>query len=604
MEINQSSTGGRFRRVRNNLRHGLALAWAASPRLLLRYTLLGMFSAIMPPIAVLLGAMLVNKIAEARLHDLEFMDLLPIVLGLWIASTVQRAVGAYIGYGRNLYVRRVELEAERRLVDKASKVDLGHFDNSDWHDRLARAKRDVSWRPGDLTWSVLGLSGNIVTIVLMAGLLASLHWILVVLAIGSALLSLIIESRVTSKLYKYFYQETPEERERGYMADLLVEPRTTKEVRAYVLADYLLGRYRKISEDLFSQRAKMYRMGSKISTISGIVSGTTLALAYVFVAIRGIEGTIDPGGVVLVIGAFTSVSGTLGQITSTFVAVDQHTTFLDDYFSFLNIASLIPIPEKPVAIPDGPVSGIEFKDVSFSYPGGTGSALEGLNLSIRSGELIALVGENGAGKSTLVKLLLRFYDAHKGAVLVGGIDVKQMDPQALRSRIGVLFQDYANYELSVRENVVMGWPYAAADDQLVLKALRDSRSEWLVKKMPNGLDSKVGRLFEGGHDLSGGEWQRLALARIMYRNADIWILDEPTSALDPEAEAAIFAELKENLKGRIGIVISHRFSTVRIADRIAVIDDGRVTELGSHDELLAAGNRYAELFELQAIGYR
>ncbi len=604
MEINQSSTGGRFRRVRNNLRHGLALAWAASPRLLLRYTLLGMFSAIMPPIAVLLGAMLVNKIAEARLHDLEFMDLLPIVLGLWIASTVQRAVGAYIGYGRNLYVRRVELEAERRLVDKASKVDLGHFDNSDWHDRLARAKRDVSWRPGDLTWSVLGLSGNIVTIVLMAGLLASLHWILVVLAIGSALLSLIIESRVTSRLYKYFYQETPEERERGYMADLLVEPRTTKEVRAYVLADYLLGRYRKISEDLFSQRAKMYRMGSKISTISGIVSGTTLALAYVFVAIRGIEGTIDPGGVVLVIGAFTSVSGTLGQITSTFVAVDQHTTFLDDYFSFLNIASLIPIPEKPGAIPDGPVSGIEFKDVSFSYPGGTGSALEGLNLSIRSGELIALVGENGAGKSTLVKLLLRFYDAHKGAVLVGGIDVKQMDPQALRSRIGVLFQDYANYELSVRENVVMGWPYAAADDQLVLKALRDSRSEWLVKKMPNGLDSKVGRLFEGGHDLSGGEWQRLALARIMYRNADIWILDEPTSALDPEAEAAIFAELKENLKGRIGIVISHRFSTVRIADRIAVIDDGCVTELGSHDELLAAGNRYAELFELQAIGYR
>jgi ATP-binding cassette subfamily B protein len=558
----------------------------------------------MPPIAVLLGAMLVNKIAEAQIQNLEFLDLLPIVLGLWIASTVQRAVGAYIGYGRNLYVRRVELEAERRLLEKASKVDLGHFDNSDWHDRLARAKRDVSWRPGDLTWSVLGLSGNIVTIVLMAGLLASLHWILVVLAIGSALLSLIIESRVTSKLYKYFYQETPEERERGYMADLLVEPRTTKEIRAYVLADYLLGRYRKISEDLFSQRQKMYRMGSKISTISGIVSGTTLALAYVFVAIRGIEGTIDPGGVVLVIGAFTSVSGTLGQITSTFVAVDQHTTFLDDYFSFLNIGSLIPVPENPISIPDGAVSGIEFRDVSFSYPGGTGSAVEGLSLFIRSGELIALVGENGAGKSTLVKLLLRFYDTHKGSVFVGGVDVKQMNPEALRSRIGVLFQDYANYELSVRENVVMGWPYEAADDELVLKALRDSRSEWLVKKMPNGLDSKVGRLFEGGHDLSGGEWQRLALARIMYRNADIWILDEPTSALDPEAEAAIFAELKENLKGRIGIVISHRFSTVRIADRIAVIDDGRVTELGSHEELLAAGNRYAELFELQASGYR
>ena len=451
---------------------------------------------------------------------------------------------------------------------------------------------------------MLGLSGNIVTIVLMAGLLATLHWILVVLAIGSALLSLIIESRVTSKLYKYYYHETPEERERGYMADLLVEPRTTKEIRAYVLADYLLGRYRKLSEDLFSQRQKMYRMGSRISTISGIISGTTLALAYVFVALRGIEGTINPGGVVLVIGAFTSVSATLSQITSTFVAVDQHTTFLDDYFSFLSIGSLIPVPAEPLEIPPGPITSIEFDNVSFSYPGGTGHAVEGLNLSIKSGELIALVGENGAGKSTLVKLLLRFYDAHTGSVRVSGIDVKQLRPEALRSRIGVLFQDYANYELSIRENVVMGWPYDEADDKEIIKALRDSRSEWLIQKMPKGLDSKVGRLFEGGHDLSGGEWQRLALARIMYRNADIWILDEPTSALDPEAVAGIFAELKENLKGRIGIVISHRFSTVRIADRIAVIDDGHVTEMGTHEELLAAGNRYAELFELQAVGYR
>src|SRR5205814_903022 len=184
------------------------------------------------------------------------------------------------------------------------------------------------------------------------------------------------------------------------------------------------------------------------------------------------------------------------------------------------------------------------------------------------------------------KLLLRFYDADQGSVRVGGVDLRDLDPEALRSRIGVLFQDYASYELSVRENVAMGRPDGAADDERVMEALRNSRSEWLVKKMPNGLDSKVGRLFEGGHDLSGGEWQRLALARIMYRDADIWILDEPTSSLDPEAEAAIFAELKENLKGRIGIVISHRFSTVRIADHIAVIDDGKIIEFGSHGELL------------------
>ena len=604
MDIPPEKSGNRMRRVTKNLKQGMALAWAASPRLLLRYSLLGMFSAVMPPVAVYLGAVLVNKIAETKEHSIPFSEMWPIVFGLWMAATIQRAVGAYLGYGRNLYVRRVELEAERRLLTKAATVDLGHFDNSDWHDRLARARRDVSWRPGDLTWSVLGLSGNIVTIVLMAGLLASLHYVLVFLALGAALLSLALESRVTSKLYKYYYKETPEERERNYLGDLLVQPRNTKEVRAYVLADYLLGRHKKISDDLFRQRQKMYRSGTRVSILTGIVTGTTLALAYLFVAWKGVQGVIDPGGVVLVIGAFTSVAGTLQQISSTFVAVDQHTTFLDDYFSFLSIGSLVPVPQKEAIIPDRQIPSIDFDRVSFSYPGGSGAVVKDFILQIRSGELIALVGENGAGKSTIVKLLLRFYDVDEGAIRIAGKDIRDMDPGTLRNRIGVLFQDYASYELSIRENVIMGRPNGELNDEKVMRALRNARSEWLLKKMPNGLDSKVGRLFEGGHDLSGGEWQQLALARIMYRDADIWILDEPTSSLDPEAEAAIFAELKENLKGRIGIVISHRFSTVRIADRIAVIEDGRVSELGSHQELLEAKGRYARLFELQAAGYR
>jgi ATP-binding cassette subfamily B protein len=563
-----------------------------------------MISAAMPPIAVYLGAVLVNRIAEARVDALTWRDMLPIIGGLWVATGVQRAIGAYMGYGRNLFVRRVQLEAERRLLEQASKVDLGHFDNSDWHDRLARAKRDVSWRPGDLTWSVLGLSGNIVTIVLMAGLLASLHWVLVVLALSAALLSLALERRVTAKLYEFFYKETPEEREREYLGDLLVQPRTTKEIRAYVLADYLLGRHRDRSEELYRLREQMYRSGTRISMLTGFVTGTALALAYLFVAMEGISGGISPGGVVLVIGAFTSVSGTLGNISSTFVAVDQHTTFLEDYFSFLAIDRLVPIRKPSRDVPKSLEAGIEFDDVAFMYPGGTEPAVKNFNLHIRGGELIALVGENGAGKSTLVKLLLRFYDPTEGAVRIGGADLRELDPDALRSRIGVLFQDYASYELSVRENVQMGRPGQIGDDQRVLAALEDARSDWLLRKMPKGLDAKVGRLFEGGHDLSGGEWQRLALARIMYRDADVWILDEPTSSLDPEAEAAIFAELKDVLKGRIGIVISHRFSTVRIADRIAVIVDGKVAELGSHEELLAANGRYAQLFELQAAGYR
>jgi ATP-binding cassette subfamily B protein len=420
MPADHAAVKGRSRRVRKNLAQGLALAWAASPSALVRYTLLGVLSATMPPIAVYLGASLANHIAEARARSLQFKDMLPIVLGLWIAAGVQRAVGAYAGYGRNLFVRRVQLEAERRLLTQAAKVDLGHFDNSDWHDRLARAKRDVSWRPGDLTWSVLGLSGNIVTIVLMAGLLASLHWLLVVLALAGAALSLALERTITSKMYEYFYKETPEEREREYLGDLLVQPRTSKELRAYVLADYLLGRHRKLSEELLAERARMYLSGTRISMLSGFVTGTTLALAYAFLAMRGVAGTIDPGGVVLVIGAFTSVSSTLGQVASTFVAVDQHTTFLDDYFSFLAIEPLVPLPAAPRTLSAGPIGQIEFDDVTFSYPGGTEPAVAGLSLRVDRGELIALVGENGAGKSTLVKLLLRFYDVNQGSVRVGG----------------------------------------------------------------------------------------------------------------------------------------------------------------------------------------
>ncbi len=606
----------RIRQVGHNLRLAISLAWDASPRALVRYSVLGMINAAMPPITVFLGARLVDRIALARLASLQLVDLLPILAGLWAATAAQRAIGSYMGYGRNLYIRRVELEAERRLLAKASRVDVGHFDNSDWHDRLARAKRDVSWRPGDLTWSVLGLSGNFMTILLMAGLLASLHYVLVVLALVAAALSLLLERQVTSKLYAFHYQETPEEREREYLGGLLTQPRNTKEIRAYVLADYLLDRHQRLSEDLYRRRELMYRSGMRVSIMTGLVTGTALALAYAFVASRGVAGTIEPGGIVLVIGAFAAVSSTLGQISGTFLSVDQHTTFLDDYFSFLAIEPLVPTPATPMSAPAGPITDIEFRDVGFSYPGGTSVAVDGLNLHLRRGELVALVGENGAGKSTLVKLLLRFYDADRGAVCVGGVDVKAWDPEALRARIGVLFQDYASYELSVRENVVMGRPTgpegagpegssaAAVDDARVMAALRDARSEWLVEKMPRGLDAKVGRLFEGGHDLSGGEWQRLALARIMYRDADVWILDEPTSSLDPEAEAGIFAELKENLRGRIGIVISHRFSTVRIADRIAVVADGRVTEQGTHEELLRANGRYAQLFEIQAAGYR
>ena len=364
-------------------------------------------------------------------------------------------------------------------------------------------------------------------------------------SLSAALLSLALERRVTAKLYEFFYKETPEEREREYLGDLLVQPRTTKEIRAYVLSDYLLGRHRERSEELYRLREQMYRSGTRISMLTGFVTGTALALAYLFVAAQGIAGNIDPGGVVLVIGAFTSVSGTLGNISSTFVAVDQHTTFLEDYFSFLSIDPLIPVPNPARDVPRSLEAGIEFDNVTFMYPGGTEPAVKDLSLHIRGGELIALVGENGAGKSTLVKMLLRFYDPTAGAVRVGGADLRELDPEALRGRIGVLFQDYASYELSVRENVQMGRPGQINDDQRVLSALEDARSDWLLKKMPKG-SMRRWAVSSRAATTVGRRWRALR-SRIMHRDADVWILDEPTSSLD-QAEAAIFAELKEILR--------------------------------------------------------
>jgi ATP-binding cassette subfamily B protein len=382
------------------------------------------------------------------------------------------------------------------------------------------------------------------------------------------------------------------------------EPRTSKEIRSFGLHRHFGRRQAQLGEEHYERMVRLYRLYDRYVLFTSLVAGAALAAAYAFVSWQGIRGLLTPGALTAVIAAFAAITQQLNLITSSLVSLDQHATFLDDYFSFLEIEPLLPVAPEPTPLPATLDDGIRFEGVRFQYPGGTEEALSGLDLHVRPGELVALVGDNGAGKTSLVKLLLRFYDPSAGRVLLGGVDLRDADRAELRSRIGVLFQDYATYELTARENVILGRSDASHSDGRVRGALESARAASVVDRLPAGIDSKVGRLFEGGHDLSGGEWQRLALARLLYRDADVWVLDEPTSSLDPEAEAAIFAELRAQLGGRMGLVISHRFSTVRIADRIAVIGDGRVQELGTHHELLALGGRYAELFELQAAGYR
>ena len=595
--------GGRRKQIGRTIQRTLRMAWDADRRTFVWVTVLSLAPAAIPPVLVDLGRRLVDFVSLAATRPVASREIVPIVLAVGVLATLQRIVTALTSTRQELFHRRVYLEAERRFLAQAARADLGHFDNSNWHDRVARVQRDISWRPGQMTWAVMGIAGNAVTLLGMLGILFSLHPLLVVLVVASVLPGIAIQQHLNRKLFDFWWVETPEDRERTYLTELLSLPRTAKEIRSFGLADHFHARHLRITEAHYDRMKRLYALYDRWSAVMAIAAGLALGAAYAFVGFKGVDGELSAGAVTAMVAAFAAITQQLSLITQSLVSLDQHATFLDDYFDFLNVPALLPAKTPPTPLPER-LDGIEFRDVHFTYPRGSAEALSGLDLAIRPGELVALVGDNGAGKTSLVKLLLRFYDPDSGSITFGGVDARDADPAELRSRIGILFQDYATYELSARENVVLGRPERPHADDAVSAALIAARAHGVVHRLPQGLDSKVGRLFEGGHDLSGGEWQRLALARLMYRNADVWILDEPTSALDPEAEAGIFAELRENLKGRMGIVISHRFSTVRIADRIAVIEGGRVTELGTHEELLAKQGRYAELFNLQAEGYR
>jgi ATP-binding cassette subfamily B protein len=349
---------------------------------------------------------------------------------------------------------------------------------------------------------------------------------------------------------------------------------------------------------------RLHARSDRLLIVTAAASGAALAAAYWLVASRGLEGSLTAGDLALVIGAFAATSSQFGTLLRSLFDISESASFLEDYFSFLSLERIVPVADRPLPLPPALDAGVRLQDVTFTYPTGEAPALEHIDLHVRPGELLALVGENGAGKTTLIKLLLRFYDPDQGEVSIGGVDLRQADPADVRRRIGVLFQDFIRFEFSARDNVGLGRVDRHATDEATMDALGAARAGGILKGAGGELDSPLGRLFEGGHDLSGGEWQRLALARLLFRNPDIWILDEPTAALDAEAEAAIFANLRAVLQDRIGIIISHRFSTVRVADRIAVMAGGRITEIGNHDELLAAGGTYARLFELQAAGYR
>ena len=583
-------------RLIRNLARGIRLAWDASHGQFALTVAVTVASAALPALEVWLGRRLIDLVIAG---DRAGIATVTILLG--VTFGVQRELGGLRFHQRDLYSQRVVAHVMRVFLAKAASVDVGHLDDPAWHDRADRARRDIQWLPGQMTMMAADALGSISTVVGLLGLVAAMHPLLGVLLIASIAPSLVIQRRVMRRFFELHTSETPTDRERMYVASVLGDPTFAKELRSFGLAGHFLDRFTALAAEHDRAHARLLRSAVGWNALATLFTAGAVAAAYYFIAARGLAGALTPGDLAAGFGAFTMSAGAAGALAFQFGQLERFATFFDDYVAFMATEPLVPVPAQPAALPSPLAPGVSIEGVRFTYPHGTREALAGLDLEVKPGEMIALVGENGAGKTTIVSLLSRFYDPTAGRVCIGGIDLRELDPSALRARIGVLLQDFAKYQLTVRDNVRLGRVDRATSDLELTAALEAARAQFLVDR---GLDARVGRMFEGGHELSGGEWQRLAIARLMYRGAELWILDEPTSNLDPEAEAAIFAELKQRLAGRMAIVISHRFSTVRVADRIYVIEHGRVLESGSHDALIAARGRYAELFEVQAAGYR
>ncbi|MEG8055510.1 ABC transporter ATP-binding protein [Sphingomonas sp. 22L2VL55-3] len=526
-----------------------------------------------------------------------------LLLAEFALAVASDLLGRIVSLVDGLLSDRVSNDASVRLMEHAATLDLADFEDAAFQDRMDRARMQASGRMS-LMGQLFGQAQDIVTVVTFAtGLVVYAPWLIVLLAVA-LVPSFLGEAHFNALSYALSYMRTPQRRELDYVRQVAASADTAKEVKIFGLSPFLIDRYRTISRDTYSASRRLALRRAVWGSAFAALGTIAYYAAYAYIAWRAVTGSISIGDLTFLAASFLRLRGLLEGLLTGFSSTAGQALYIDDLFSFFRTEPGIRSPEGALPFPDPVRQGFVFEDVGFRYPGAERWAVRHLSFTLGSGEVVALVGENGAGKTTLVKLLARLYDPVEGRVLLDGRDLREYDLDGLRAAIGVIFQDFVRYNLPAADNIAVGRIEARDDRGRIEAAASAALADDVVAKLPDGYDQMIGKRFRNGVDLSGGEWQKMAIARAYMRDAQVLILDEPTAALDARAEYEVFQRFRELSAGRSAVLISHRFSSVRMADRILVLSDGRVEASGTHDDLLAAGGRYAELFELQAAGYR
>ena len=589
--------------------------WRTSPWLMTASIGLRLIVAVQPPLAILFTKLIIDEVLRQSSLPSPGPE-----LGDWLASGRLTLLGLYLAgefaivFGRDAMNRAINVvdsilgeshsnAMSLRLMAHAMRLDLKHFEQSEYQDRLERARRQAAARSTVIS-ELFGQGQTVITALALAiGLLVYAPILIVLLALSFAP-AVWSEFSFNRLAYWISHVRSPERRQMDYLRQIGASADSAKEVKLFGIGGFLAERFRTLSAQILQEnKALAIRRALQTGALAAI-STVTYYGAYAYIVWRTLNGDFTIGDLVFLSGSFSALNGYLQQILIGFTQIAGQALYLDDLFSFFDISPTILEPEAPAVFPVPLKEGIRFENVGFKYPGSERWAVRGLSFVAPANETLALVGENGAGKTTIVKLMTRLYDPDEGRILIDGVDIKAFATDDLRQHIGVIFQDFLRYSFSAADNIGVGRIDATGDRERIVRSAEQSLADSVIRKLPEGYDQMLGRVFAKGHDLSGGEWQKIAIARAYMRDAEVIILDEPTAALDARAEAEVFQRFKGLAEGTTAVLISHRFSTVRMADRIIVLEDGKVAEQGTHEELMARAGRYSELFELQAAGYR